>query len=88
MQNVLSVVSFIFLPVMTHKFLLHDATMTMLCFTSQFLCIIVTLLARDPDVLYVAASLGMLNVLTSTPIRSWLSKIVGPDDVGKVSEIS
>ena len=62
--------------------------MTILCLASSLLSVIATLLARDPDILYVASSVGMLAVLTCTPMRSWMSKIVGPEDVGKVSKWS
>ena len=72
---------------MTHILQLHDATITILCYISQLLGLISILLANEPDLLYVAASLSILAVMTTSPMRAWLSKIVGREDVGKVRSI-
>ena len=41
-------------------------------------------MANNPEILYVAASLGILSIMTTTPMRAWLTKLVGKNDIGKV----
>ena len=73
------------LPILTHVLFLEDATITIYCIISQILCIIATLMANKPEILYVAASLGILSIMTSTPMMAWLTKLVGKNDIGKVN---
>ena len=77
-------VSYLILPILTHVLFLEDATITICCIISQVLCIIATLMANNPEILYVAASLGILSIMTTTPLRAWLTKVVGKNDIGKV----
>ena len=70
---------------MTNIFHWHELTIATLCITSNLLYCIAFLLAKTPEVLYVASILNILAMMTTTPIRACLSKIVGPDDVGKAS---
>ena len=42
-------------------------------------------MAKMQAFLYVASILNIMAMMTTTPIRAHLTKLVGPDDVGKVS---
>ena len=73
---------------MVNIFHWHELTIAILCIISNLLYCNAVLLATTPEFLYVASLLNVLAMMTTTPIRASLSKIVGPDDVGKVIIIS
>ena len=87
-QTVLSCVSLgAILPIMTQVVKLHDLTITTICLGSALGSMICILLAKIPEVLYLAAVIRLFAEMTTTGIRSALTKIVGSQDVGKVIEV-
>ena len=75
------------LPIMTQVVKLHDLTITTICLCSLLGSLICILLAKIPEVLYLAAVIRLFAEMTTTGIRSALTKIVGSQDVGKVTEV-
>ena len=65
----------------------HDLTITILCITSGMSYCVAVLMAKTQVYLYLASILKIMDYTTTTPIRAHLSKLVGPDDVGKVKRI-
>ena len=72
------------MPIMTQVLVLNDLTITTICLTSRLLSMVCILLAPVPAFLYVASVIGMFSEMTTTSIRSALTKIVGASDIGKV----
>ena len=64
--------------------MLHDLTITTICLSSALGSLVVILLAKVPEVLYVSAITRLFAEMTTTSIRSALTKIVGSQDIGKV----
>ena len=64
--------------------MLHDLTITAICLSSALGSLVVILLAKVPEVLYVSAITRLFAEMTTTSIRSALTKIVGSQDIGKV----
>ena len=89
LQTVLSCVSLAaILPIMTPAVKLHDLIITTLCLSSALCYLSCILLARNPEILYLAAVIRSFAEMTTTSIRSAITKIVGNQDVGKVIEVS
>ena len=76
------------LPIMTQAVKLHDLTITAICLSIALGSLICILLARNPEILYLAAVIRSFAEMTTTSIRSAITKIVGNQDVGKVTEVS
>ena len=74
----------IVLPLLTHVARLQDLTITTLCLTSTLASLVFILLAKTPELLYVSAVIKLFSEMTTTTIRSGLTKIVGRQDIGKV----
>ena len=62
----------------------HDLTIVTICIISNLMYCIAVLMAKVQAFLYVASILNIMAMMTTTPIRAHLTKLVGPDDVGKV----
>ena len=86
-QSAINFVSYLTLPIMIKLFHWHDLTITILCITSGLSYCVAILMAKTQAYLYVASILNIMAMMTTTPIRAHLSKLVGPDDVGKVKRI-
>ena len=85
LQTVLNCVSLgIILPFLSQILMIHDVTITSMCLVSVLGSLVVILLAKTPELLYLSAATRILSEMTTTSIRSGLSKIVGPEDIGKV----
>ena len=67
---------------------IHDLTMMTICLSIALGSLICILLARNPEILYLAAVIRLFAEMTTTSIRSAITKIVGNQDVGKVIEVS
>ena len=70
---------------MTQVIMLHDLTITAICLSSALGSLICIQLAKIPELLYLSAVIRTFAEMTTTSIRSALTKIVGSDDVGKAS---
>ena len=64
---------------------LHDITITMLAISSLALKCLIFCFANSKNVLYAILAVGLFDNLVTQPLRSTLTKIVGPQDVGKVN---
>ena len=67
---------------------LHDLTITAIYLSIALVSLICTFLARNPEILYLAAVIRSFAEMTTTSIRSAITKIVGNQDAGKVIEVS
>ena len=74
----------IFAPILSKFFHASDMFIACVSFASLFLGNLVIILANVPSLLYLSQFLSMFNDLSTLGIRSTLSKLVGPDDVGKI----
>ena len=74
----------IFLPLFSQVLKLNDMVITLICFVSFLGGLNTILLARVPWVLYIASAVQMFYQMTTTPIRSALTKIVDKNETGKV----
>jgi len=84
-QTVLNCVSLgLVLPFLTHVVRLQDLTITAICLTSTLASLVCILLAKIPELLYLSAVIKLFSEMTTTTIRSGLTKIIGPQDIGKV----
>ena len=72
------------LPFLTHVVRLQDLTITTICLTSTLASLVCILLAKIPELLYLSAVIKLFSEMTTTTIRSGLTKIIGPQDIGKV----
>ena len=71
-------------PILSLIFHLSDLSIVMTSILSTILGILIFLIAKIPELLYLASLLSMLRDLITLGIRSSVSKMVGSDDVGKV----
>ena len=76
------------LPIMTQAVKLHHLTITAISLSSALCSLICILIARNPEILHLAAVIRSFAEMTTTSIRSAITKIVGNQDVGKVIEVS
>ena len=84
--NVLAVC--MLLPLFTNCFRLNDMSITTTCLISFLSSIVITLLAKkNANILYLALVFRMLADMTTIAVRSALTKVVGPNDIGKVSSV-
>merc|ERR1711997_805355 len=84
-QTVLNCVSLgLVLPFLTYVVRLQDLTITTICLTSTLASLVCILLANIPELLYLSAVIKLFSEMTTTTIRSGLTKIIGPQDIGKV----
>ena len=72
------------LPIFSQILMLDDLTITTICLFSGLGSLICILTARIPEVLYLSAVIKIFSEMTTTSIRSGITKIVGREDVGKV----
>ena len=73
---------------MTQAVKLHDLTITAISLSIELGSLIFIVLASNPEILYLAALIISFAKMTTTSIRSAITKIVGNHDVGKVIEVS
>ena len=76
------------LPITTQALKLLDLTITAISLSRALCSLICILIARNPEILYLAAVIRSFAEMTTTSIRSAITKIVGNQDVGKVIEVS
>ena len=69
------------LPIMTQAVKLHDLTITAICLSIALGSLICILLARNPEILYLAAVIRLFAEMATMSIRSAITKIVGNQDV-------
>ena len=72
------------LPLLSQVLKFNDMVITQICLVSFLGGLMITLSAKVPWVLYIAAGVQMFAMLTTTAIRAALTKIVSSDDTGKV----
>ena len=77
--------SFLVLPLFVKLLKLEDPSIAIIGVSCHAVRIIVYLLATSKPLLYISIATSSFSYLVTQPIRSSLSKIVGPDDVGKVT---
>ena len=75
---------FIILPILVKYFKLHDMSVVMLASVSAVLRSLIFCFATNLDMLYTTLCLSLFDNLGSQPLRSYLTKIVGSADAGKV----
>ena len=74
----------IVLPIFSQILKLDDLTITTICLVSGLGSLVCILIAKIPEVLYLSAVIKIFSEMTTTSIRSGITKIVGRQDVGKV----
>ena len=74
----------IVLPIFSQILKLDDLTITTICLFSGLGSLVCILVANIPEVLYLSAVIKIFSEMTTTSIRSGITKIVGRQDVGKV----
>ena len=72
------------LPIFSQILKLDDLTITTICLGSGLGSLVCILIAKIPEVLYLSAAIKIFSEMTTTSIRSGITKIVGRQDVGKV----
>ena len=76
------------LPIITQALKLLDLTITAISLSRALCSLICILIARNPEILYLAAVIRSFAEMTTPSIRSAITKIVGNQDAGKVIEVS
>lgn len=72
------------LPLFSQIFKWSDMTITLLSLVSMLGGLIITLMAKVSWVLYISALVQMFSMMTTTVLRSALTKLVSSEDTGKV----
>ena len=72
------------LPIFSQILKLDDLTITTICLVSGLGSLVCILIAKIPEVLYLSAVIKIFSEMTTTSIRSGITKVVGRQDVGKV----
>ena len=74
------------LPLLSNVLKLNDLLITLICLLSMLAGLVITLSAKVPWVLYIAAVVQVGNQMTTTVLRSVMTKVVSCQDTGKVSK--
>ena len=72
------------LPLFSQIFKWSDMTITLLSLVSMLGGLVITLMAKVSWVLYISALVQMFSMMTTTVLRSALTKLVSSEDTGKV----
>jgi len=84
-NTVLTVVALgILLPIATRILKLNDLVITTFCLTCYIAGLCTIMLAKDVNLLFLSSAFNMFHSLTTTTVRSALSKIIVADDIGKI----
>ena len=87
-NTVLTVVAIgVMLPFFTQVLKLNDLVITTFCLSCYVLGLCTIMLASHSNILFVSSAFNMFHSLTTTTIRSALSKVIEPGDIGKVSKL-
>ena len=86
-QTILGALSLgLLLPLLSNVLKLNDLLITLICLLSMLAGLVITLSAKVPWVLYIAAVVQVGNQMTTTVLRSVMTKVVSCQDTGKVSK--
>ena len=86
-QTILGALSLgLLLPLLSNVLKLNDLLITLICLLSMLAGLVITLSAKVPWVLYIAAVVQVGNQMTTTVLRSVMTKVVSCQDTGKVGK--
>ena len=86
-QTILGALSLgLVLPLLSNVLKLNDLLITLTCLLSMLAGLVITLSAKVPWVLYIAAVVQVGNQMTTTVLRSVMTKVVSCQDTGKVGK--
>ena len=86
-QTILGALSLgLLLPLLSNVLKLNDLLITLICLLSMLAGLVITLSAKVPWVLYIAAAVQIGNQMATTVLRSVMTKVVSCQDTGKVGK--